>query len=200
MALRCKNSPPPPYRPSPTPAARAIVEELGNGDRRAAELTRKPRISQPTVPRHLRLLRQAGPGRQPARGGAPPVPASPRRRRPWRHASPPALHRRRPPLKAPATASAMLPPHLLRAAAAPPVRPPATKPVTARSPARMPRRRRPRRPASAPSAPNRPFCATRPQPARRGHSAQTRRSGHPRSGEPLRCVTIDCRGLRTRSP
>ena len=60
MALRCKNSPPPPYRPSPTPAARAIVEELGNGDRRAAELTRKPRISQPAGARHLCRLRRDG--------------------------------------------------------------------------------------------------------------------------------------------
>jgi DNA-binding transcriptional ArsR family regulator len=36
------------------------VEELGNGDRPVAELTRKLRLSQPAVSRHLRLLRQAG--------------------------------------------------------------------------------------------------------------------------------------------
>jgi hypothetical protein len=35
MVWRCKNSPPPPYRPSPTPSRRAVVEELGNGDRRS---------------------------------------------------------------------------------------------------------------------------------------------------------------------
>jgi DNA-binding transcriptional ArsR family regulator len=42
------------------PSRRAVVEELGNGDRPVAEPTRKLRISQPTVSRHLRLLRQAG--------------------------------------------------------------------------------------------------------------------------------------------
>jgi len=42
------------------PSRRAIVEQLGNGDRPVAELTRKLRISQPAVSRHLRLLRQAG--------------------------------------------------------------------------------------------------------------------------------------------
>ena len=42
------------------PSRRAVVEELGNGDRPVAELTRKLRISQPAVSRHLRLLRQAG--------------------------------------------------------------------------------------------------------------------------------------------
>ena len=42
------------------PNRRAIVEELGNGERSVVELTRKLRISQPAVSRHLRLLRQAG--------------------------------------------------------------------------------------------------------------------------------------------
>ena len=42
------------------PGRRVIAEESGNGDRPAAELTRKPRISQPAVSPHLRLLRQAG--------------------------------------------------------------------------------------------------------------------------------------------
>ena len=60
MVWPCRNSPPPPYRPSPTPSRRAVVEELGNGDRPVAELTRKLRISRPAVSRHLRLLRQAG--------------------------------------------------------------------------------------------------------------------------------------------
>ena len=185
------------------PSRRVIAEESGNGDRPAAELTRKPRISQPAVPRHLRPLRQAGPGRQPApRGRATCAGFA---------ATAPSVAACKSSSPAPPPATAEGPSDRIRHVAAaspagsscpasPPARPSVTKPVTTRSPARMPRRRRPRRPASAPSAPNRPFCATRPQPARRGHSAQTRRSGHPRSGEPLRCVTIDCRGLRTRSP
>jgi DNA-binding transcriptional ArsR family regulator len=39
---------------------RAIVEELGKGERSVVELTRRLRISQPAVSRHLRLLKQAG--------------------------------------------------------------------------------------------------------------------------------------------
>ena len=39
---------------------RAIVEELGKGERSVVELTRRLRISQPAVSRHLRLLREAG--------------------------------------------------------------------------------------------------------------------------------------------
>ena len=39
---------------------RAIVEELGRGERSVVELTRRLRISQPAVSRHLRLLREAG--------------------------------------------------------------------------------------------------------------------------------------------
>ena len=39
---------------------RAIVEELGGGERSVVELTRRLQISQPAVSRHLRLLRQAG--------------------------------------------------------------------------------------------------------------------------------------------
>jgi len=43
------------------PNRRAIADELGNGDRPVAGPTRKLRVSQPAVSRHLRLLRQAGP-------------------------------------------------------------------------------------------------------------------------------------------
>ncbi len=39
---------------------RAILEELRGGERSVAELTRQLGISQPSVSRHLRLLRQAG--------------------------------------------------------------------------------------------------------------------------------------------
>jgi DNA-binding transcriptional ArsR family regulator len=39
---------------------RAIVEELRGGERSVVELTRRLRISQPAVSRHLRLLKQAG--------------------------------------------------------------------------------------------------------------------------------------------
>jgi DNA-binding transcriptional ArsR family regulator len=39
---------------------RAILEELGQGERSVAELTRRVGISQPAVSRHLRLLKSAG--------------------------------------------------------------------------------------------------------------------------------------------
>src|SRR6266581_8461899 len=39
---------------------RAILEELRDGERSVVELTRRLGISQPSVSRHLRLLRQAG--------------------------------------------------------------------------------------------------------------------------------------------
>jgi DNA-binding transcriptional ArsR family regulator len=39
---------------------RAILEELRDGERSVAELTRRLGISQPSVSRHLRLLRNAG--------------------------------------------------------------------------------------------------------------------------------------------
>ena len=39
---------------------RAIVEELRDGERSVVELTRRLQISQPSVSRHLRLLKQAG--------------------------------------------------------------------------------------------------------------------------------------------
>ena len=39
---------------------RAILEQLRDGERSVAELTRGLGISQPSVSRHLRLLRQAG--------------------------------------------------------------------------------------------------------------------------------------------
>jgi DNA-binding transcriptional ArsR family regulator len=39
---------------------RAIVEELAKGERSVVELTRRLRISQPAVSRHLRLLKEAG--------------------------------------------------------------------------------------------------------------------------------------------
>ena len=38
---------------------RAILEELGQGERSVAELTRRVGISQPAVSRHLRLLKSA---------------------------------------------------------------------------------------------------------------------------------------------
>jgi DNA-binding transcriptional ArsR family regulator len=39
---------------------RAILEELGHGERSVAQLTRRVGISQPAVSRHLRLLKSAG--------------------------------------------------------------------------------------------------------------------------------------------
>jgi DNA-binding transcriptional ArsR family regulator len=39
---------------------RAIVEELRDGEHSVVELTRRLQISQPSVSRHLRLLKQAG--------------------------------------------------------------------------------------------------------------------------------------------
>ena len=39
---------------------RAILEELRDGERSVVQLTRRLGISQPSVSRHLRLLRQAG--------------------------------------------------------------------------------------------------------------------------------------------
>ena len=42
------------------PNRRAILEELGHGERSVAQLTRRVGISQPAVSRHLRLLKSAG--------------------------------------------------------------------------------------------------------------------------------------------
>ena len=42
------------------PNRRAILEELGRGERSVAQLTRRVGISQPAVSRHLRLLKGAG--------------------------------------------------------------------------------------------------------------------------------------------
>jgi len=42
------------------PNRRAILEELGRGERSVAQLTRRMGISQPAVSRHLRLLKGAG--------------------------------------------------------------------------------------------------------------------------------------------
>src|SRR5262245_1015625 len=43
---------------------RAIVGELGKGERSVVELSRRRRISQPAVSRHLRLWREAGLGNE----------------------------------------------------------------------------------------------------------------------------------------
>ena len=42
------------------PNRRAILEVLGHGEQSVAELTRRVRISQPAVSRHLRMLKGAG--------------------------------------------------------------------------------------------------------------------------------------------
>jgi DNA-binding transcriptional ArsR family regulator len=42
------------------PHRRVILEELGQGERSVVELTRRLGISQPSVSRHLRLLKEAG--------------------------------------------------------------------------------------------------------------------------------------------
>ena len=41
------------------PNRRAILDELGHGERSVAQLTRRVGISQPAVSRHLRLLKSA---------------------------------------------------------------------------------------------------------------------------------------------
>ena len=146
MIWPCKNSPPPPYRPSPTPAA---GPSWRNSATAAARSSNSPASCASASRRSRATCGCSGkPGWPTAnRGSAPSVSASQRRRR------------RRPRLH---IAGARGRHHRAPAGRR------QHKPATARSSARMPRRRRSRRSASAPPTPNRPFCATQPQAARHG--------------------------------